>query len=169
MPVRPSVSPSVRQSVTHELKPCKSAIFNQNYSQYERERILCRVSGLVSQTLTRAFAFLVGCRVFRESFVFVGACLVTACSILIAARVVLIAARVILIAALLNVARIVLAVTLSVAGCVLAARVSWVVAGFDGIVTRVVGTLTVVVVSLATFYVILFILAERILDTFGIY
>ena len=42
------VCPSVRQSVTHELKPCKHAVFDQNYYQYERERILCRVTGLVS-------------------------------------------------------------------------------------------------------------------------
>ena len=41
--VRPSVGPSV----THELKPCKKAVFDQKYFQYERERILCRVSGLV--------------------------------------------------------------------------------------------------------------------------
>ena len=40
--VHPFVRPSVRPSmVTHELKPCKSAIFDQNYYQYERERILC--------------------------------------------------------------------------------------------------------------------------------
>ena len=45
--VRRSVRPSVRRSVTHELEPCKSAIFDQNYCQYERERILCRVSSLV--------------------------------------------------------------------------------------------------------------------------
>ena len=42
-----SVRPSVRPSVTHELKPFKSAIFDQKYYQYERERISCRVSGLV--------------------------------------------------------------------------------------------------------------------------
>ena len=46
--VRLSVHPSVSPSVTHELKPCKSAVFDQSYYQYERERILCRVSGLVS-------------------------------------------------------------------------------------------------------------------------
>ena len=49
--VRPSVRPSVGRfvgpSVTHELKPCKSAVFDQNYYQCKRERILCRVSGLV--------------------------------------------------------------------------------------------------------------------------
>ena len=45
--VGPSVGPSVRRSVTHELKSCESAVFNQNYWQYERERILCRVYGLV--------------------------------------------------------------------------------------------------------------------------
>ena len=43
------VCPSVRPSVTHELKPCKSAV-DQNFYQYERERILCRVSGLVSRS-----------------------------------------------------------------------------------------------------------------------
>ena len=49
--VCPSVRPSVRRlvilSVTQELKPCKRALFDQNYYQFERERILCRVSGLV--------------------------------------------------------------------------------------------------------------------------
>ena len=48
MSVRPSVCPSirppvsrlVRRSVTHELKPRKSAIFVRIYYQYERERIL---------------------------------------------------------------------------------------------------------------------------------
>ena len=38
--VCPSVRPSVGPSVTHELKPCKSAVFDQNNYQYERERIL---------------------------------------------------------------------------------------------------------------------------------
>ena len=38
--VRPSVRRSVRASVTHELKPCKSTVFDQNYYQYQRERIL---------------------------------------------------------------------------------------------------------------------------------
>ena len=42
-----SVRPFVGRSVTDELKSCKSAVFDQNYRQYERERILCRVSGLV--------------------------------------------------------------------------------------------------------------------------
>ena len=46
--VRPSVRRSVGPSVTHELKPCKITVFDQIYWQYERERILCRVSGLVS-------------------------------------------------------------------------------------------------------------------------
>ena len=41
------VCPSVRPSVTHELKPWKSAVFDKNYYQYEREYILCRVSGSV--------------------------------------------------------------------------------------------------------------------------
>ena len=39
--VRPSFNPSVRQLVTNEFKPCKSAVFYQNYYQYKRERILC--------------------------------------------------------------------------------------------------------------------------------
>ena len=38
---------SVRPSITHELKSCKSAVFDQNYWHYERERILCRVYGFV--------------------------------------------------------------------------------------------------------------------------
>ena len=42
--VGPSIGPSVRPS---ELKLCKSAVFDQNYYQYQPERILCRVSGLV--------------------------------------------------------------------------------------------------------------------------
>ena len=37
---RPSVHPSVHPLVTHKLKPCKSAVFDQNYCQYQRERIL---------------------------------------------------------------------------------------------------------------------------------
>ena len=45
--VCPSVGRSVRRSVKHELKSCKSAFFDQNYWQYERGRILCRVYGLV--------------------------------------------------------------------------------------------------------------------------
>ena len=49
--VRPSiclsVRPSVGPSVTHELIPCKRAVFNQKYYQYKRERIFGRVSGLV--------------------------------------------------------------------------------------------------------------------------
>ena len=57
--VGPSVGPSVCQSVcqsgcrsvgpsvTHELKSCKNAIFDQNFWQCERGRILCCVSGLV--------------------------------------------------------------------------------------------------------------------------
>ena len=45
-----SVRPSVRRP--HELEPCISAVFYQNYYQYERGRILCRVSGLVLLTLT---------------------------------------------------------------------------------------------------------------------
>ena len=49
--VRPSVRPSVRWLVTHELKSCKSAVFDQNYWQYEREHILCRVYGLVTARL----------------------------------------------------------------------------------------------------------------------
>ena len=40
------VCPSVRPS--HELKPCKSAVFDHNYYQHEREHNLCRVSSLVS-------------------------------------------------------------------------------------------------------------------------
>ena len=44
--VGPSIHPLVRPSVTHELKPCKSAVYDQNYYQYGQERILCRVSGL---------------------------------------------------------------------------------------------------------------------------
>ena len=47
MSVPPSVHPSVHPSVTHELKPCESAVFDQNYCWYEQERILCCVSGLV--------------------------------------------------------------------------------------------------------------------------
>ena len=42
-----SVRLSVRPSVTHELISCKSAVFDH---QYKRERILCRVSGLVPLT-----------------------------------------------------------------------------------------------------------------------
>ena len=42
--VRRSVGPSVLPSVT---QPCKSVVFDQNYYQYQRERILRRVSGLV--------------------------------------------------------------------------------------------------------------------------
>ena len=45
--IRGYVRPSIRPSVTHELIQCKSAVFDQNYYQYEREHILCRVSGLV--------------------------------------------------------------------------------------------------------------------------
>ena len=45
--VCPSVGWSVGWSVTLELEPCKKAVFDQNYCQYQRERILCRVSGLV--------------------------------------------------------------------------------------------------------------------------
>ena len=45
--VHPSVGQSVRPSITHELKPCKRAVFDQNYYQYERERILWRVYDLV--------------------------------------------------------------------------------------------------------------------------
>ena len=48
--VRRSVRPPVCWSVTHELKSCKSAVFDQNYWQYERERILCRVYSLVPIT-----------------------------------------------------------------------------------------------------------------------
>ena len=36
------VYPSVSWSVTHKLKSCKSAVFDQNYWQSERERIICR-------------------------------------------------------------------------------------------------------------------------------
>ena len=42
-----SIHWSVHPSVTHELKPCKNAVFNQSHYQYERGRILCRVYGLV--------------------------------------------------------------------------------------------------------------------------
>ena len=45
--VRPSGRPSVRRSVTHKLKLYKNAVFDRNYYQYERGRILCRVYGLV--------------------------------------------------------------------------------------------------------------------------
>ena len=45
--VHPSIHPLVRRSVTHKLKPCKSAVFDQNYYQYDRERVLYRVSGHV--------------------------------------------------------------------------------------------------------------------------
>ena len=55
--VRPSVHPSVCLSVTHELKSSKSAIFDQNYYQYKRGRILCRVSGLVSSSQKRISSF----------------------------------------------------------------------------------------------------------------
>ena len=48
-----SVRLSVRPSVTHELKSCKSAVFDQNYWQYERGRILCRVYGLVKSIDTK--------------------------------------------------------------------------------------------------------------------
>ena len=51
-----SIRWSVHPLVTHELKPCKSAVFDQNYYLYERERILCRVSGLVC--LFHRFCFL---------------------------------------------------------------------------------------------------------------
>ena len=46
-PSRRSVCPSVHSLFTHELKPCKNAIFDQNYYQCEQGRILCRVYGLV--------------------------------------------------------------------------------------------------------------------------
>ena len=55
-PVSPSVRPSICSSVIHKLKPCKSAVFDQNYYQYERERILFRVSGLVFSSQTFAFS-----------------------------------------------------------------------------------------------------------------
>ena len=42
-----SVRPSVGPYVTHELKSSKSAVFDQNYYQYDRERVLYRVSGHV--------------------------------------------------------------------------------------------------------------------------
>ena len=45
--VRRFIRLSVRRLVTHGLKPCKSAVFDQNYYQYERERILGLVSDLV--------------------------------------------------------------------------------------------------------------------------
>ena len=45
--VDPFVRPSIHPSVTHELTSCKSAIIDKIYYPYERERILCRVSGLV--------------------------------------------------------------------------------------------------------------------------
>ena len=48
--VCPSVRLSIRRSVTHELRSCKNAVFDQNYWQYKRERILCRVYGLVFLT-----------------------------------------------------------------------------------------------------------------------
>ena len=46
MSVRRFIRRSIRRSVTHE--SCKSAVIDQNYWQYERGRILCRVYGLVS-------------------------------------------------------------------------------------------------------------------------
>ena len=45
--IRGCVRPSACPLVTHELKPYQSAVFVQNYYQYERGRILCRVYGLV--------------------------------------------------------------------------------------------------------------------------
>ena len=53
--IRLSVGPFVGASVSRsvELKPCKGAVFDQNYNQYERERFLCRVSGLVTGTVDK--------------------------------------------------------------------------------------------------------------------
>ena len=70
--VRPSVGPSVSRSVhrlvTHELKPCKSAVFDQNYNQHERGRLwLCRVYGLVF--ISFGFSFVI--TIFLPSFLFV--------------------------------------------------------------------------------------------------
>ena len=53
--VCPSVRLLVGWLVTHELKFCKSAVFDQNYWQYERERILCRVYGLVYERVQSSF------------------------------------------------------------------------------------------------------------------
>ena len=44
---RGCVRPSVRPSVTHELKPCKSAVFYQNYYHFNRKCILCRLCGQI--------------------------------------------------------------------------------------------------------------------------
>ena len=52
----PSVRPSVRPSITHVLKLCQSVVFDQNYYQYERERLLCRVSGFVYRLKFSAFS-----------------------------------------------------------------------------------------------------------------
>ena len=68
--VRPSVGPSVRPSVTHELKSCKSAVFDQNYWQYERERILCRVYGLV-QYKAHSLCFLCKQTIHTSSHIFI--------------------------------------------------------------------------------------------------
>ena len=60
--VCPSVRRSVGPSVTHELKSCESAVFNQNYWQYERERILCRVYGLVKIQIVEIYYLVVPTR-----------------------------------------------------------------------------------------------------------
>jgi len=40
------------------LKSCKSTVFDQNHWQYERERILCRVYGLVNENSCFLFPLL---------------------------------------------------------------------------------------------------------------
>ena len=46
--VRPSIRPSVRPSFRHtRVETMQKCRFYQNYYQYQREHILCRVSGLV--------------------------------------------------------------------------------------------------------------------------
>ena len=59
--VGPSVHPSVHPSVTQKIKPYKSAVFDQSYCQYERERILCRVYGLVFQKKNSVILAKPGC------------------------------------------------------------------------------------------------------------
>jgi len=54
------VCPSVRPSVSHELKPCKSAVFDQNYCQYQRERILWPCIRPCSSAFCVGFSFYSG-------------------------------------------------------------------------------------------------------------
>ena len=51
-----SIRGCVCPSVTRELKPCKTAVFDQNYYQFEREGILCCVFGLVQTIQSYQYA-----------------------------------------------------------------------------------------------------------------